>query len=485
MIRSFRLRLALLSAALTGLVLGAFGGTTYWVSRDLRHNKAAQEVRENAEREVRKNRDPEDWRRIEARIAVSLGVRNATGLGLLVEDGDGTTIYRSDHWPFPMSAGALPWPPSRRARQPVVQDGDEGVARPEPVPSTGLLARESNGHAWLLGLASSPQNRVAVGVDTAFIEEEMGSIRNAVLLSMPLALLLAGVGAWFFSGRAIRPLNKLIDASHHISARQLDQRIPEHGEDREFAELITVFNTMLARLERSFHQAQRFSADAAHELKTPLAIVQGQLEQTISRVEAGSEIQAELSSTLDEVRRLSTISRKLLLLSHADAGKLSLHRETYDLSKALNDLVEDIHLLAPHLVVRSHVKPGLLIQVDTNLFPLILHNLISNAIKYNTENGWIEVAAGASDAQVLVSIGNASYGISPADQAHLFERFFRADHAHGRLVDGSGLGLSVSREVARAHQGDLLFQMGENASVQFNLIIPSTIDLPKECMLHA
>lgn len=473
MIRSFRLRLALLAAALTGLVLCAFGGTSYWFSRDLRLNKAAQEVRENAEREVRRSRTPEDWRRIEAKIAASLGAHNASEIVLLIEDSDGTVLYRSTHWPAPLSAEAFPWPPARHGKKAALATGQESNPQPEPVPATELLSRQANGHRWQFGLASNAQNHVAIGVDTAFIDAEMGGLRNALLLSLPIALLLTGLGAWLFSGRAIRPLHKLIDASHHISARQLDQRIPEQGEDREFAELITVFNAMLARLERSFHQAQRFSADAAHELKTPLAILQGQLERTIASVDAGSFIQGELSSILDEVRRLSTISRKLLLLSQADAGKLRLHCEPYELSAALSELVDDIHLLAPHLKVCSQIAPGLVVQVDQRLFPQILHNLISNAIKYNLDKGWIEIVANATASDVEVSIANASPGMSTADQAHLFERFFRADPAHSRRIEGNGLGLSVAREIARAHRGELSLEIDPQGNARAKLKIPT------------
>ena len=465
MIHSFRLRLALLSAVLSGLVLAAFGLTTWGLIRDLRIDRIEQDVRENAEREVRRVRTLEEWRRIESKLVSSLGVRNEADLLLLVEDGQGNIVYCSYHWSSKLELKDLPWPKSEL--QPKSKRHDS-----VPPPAVRNLTRDIEGHTWHFGLATSDHARVAVGVDLEFVDAEMTGIRNALLLVMPFALLMIGIGAWFFSSRAMRPLHKLTSATYQIAADKLDQRISQQGEDREFADLIKVFNGMLERLERSFNQAHRFSADAAHELKTPLAILQGQLERAMGMVETGSPIQIELGSILDEVRRLSTISRKLLLLSQADSGRLNVHREPFDLSKSLNDLVEDIHLLAPELSVTCTIQPGLMVQVDVSLFPQILHNLISNAIKYNIDKGWIQVSASASKEGIVVSIANASMGITPSEQARLFERFFRADPAHCRHIEGVGLGLSVSREIAKAHGGDISFQVDGNGVVKFTLSVP-------------
>ncbi len=474
MIHSFRLRLALLSAVLSGLILIAFGVTAWSLIRDIRLERIDRDIRENAEREVRRERSFEDWRHIEAKLAASLGVRDESKFLLLVADADGKIVFCTrDCASFPMHE--FPWPapenkaPYERHQEPPPRAEPPRKERP---PQASNFSRNIDDHLWHFGLASSSHARVAIGVDTSFVDVEMKGIRNAFVLALPLALVLVGLGAWLFSYRAMRPLQKLTAATHRISAEKLDQRIPLQGEDREFAELIAVFNSMLERLERSFMQAHRFSADAAHELKTPLAILQGQLERAMATVEAGSPIQAQLGGILDEVRRLSSISRKLLLLSQADSGRLNILREPFDLSAALSDLVEDIHLLAPDLKVTSQIQPGLLVQVDRTLFPQVLHNLISNAIKYNVEKGWIEISAARSAASVEVSIANSSSGMAPAEQTKVFERFFRADSAHGRQIDGVGLGLSVSREIARAHGGDISFAVDEDGVVRLGVTLP-------------
>jgi signal transduction histidine kinase len=343
-----------------------------------------------------------------------------------------------------------------------------------PGPALAFAQLQADGATWRMALARIDVAQLAIAVNARAIEADMRGIRNAFLLSLPLALLLTGIASWVFANRAMAPINKLARVTRSVTAGGLDKRIASAGEDREFVALIDVFNGMLGRLERSFQQAHRFTADAAHELKTPLAIVQGQLERAIQQAEDGSAMQTGLSSILDEVRRLSVISRKLLLLSQADAGHLAVLRETVDISKMLEDLLEDTRMLAPHLRVDAAIQPGLLAKADPGLLRQVLHNLISNAIKYNVQDGWIRIAlTGLPHGGVEVVVSNASVGIAPANRVRLFERFFRADQAHSRNVEGVGLGLSVSREIARAHGGDLTLQGEHQGAVAFALMLPA------------
>jgi len=523
MIKSFHLRLALLSSLLSGMALVAFGLGTWWLIRDIKIDRIDNEVRAHAEREVNKARDAEGWARILEKIEVGLGIQEGSNLALLVQDQSGAVTFRSPHWPAEIGVSKLPWPsqfdpdrdrappsdqshpredkPLRNApplaadprqapsgaperRQPPDGSADPGNPRPPrpprsdfatppgPPPASLVVSRVAEGQSWRIGLATSDRSHLAVAVGTRSIDGDMQGIRNAFLLAMPLALVLIGFGGWVFSRRALSPLQKLTAASRRVTAQGLDQRISSEGEDREFGELIEVFNGMLERLERSFNQAHRFSADAAHELKTPLAILQGQLERAIGTVDAGSPMQAELTSILDEVRRLSTISRKLLLLSQADAGRLNVNCEPFDLSKAVADLIEDVKMLAPHLRVTGEVHPNLVISADGGLLTQVLHNLISNAIKYNLEQGWVHFSTVIAPDHAEVRVANSSPGIPVGEQGKIFQRFYRADPAHSRHVEGVGLGLSVSREIARAHGGDITFSAKGDGAVQFSLVLP-------------
>ncbi len=212
---------------------------------------------------------------------------------------------------------------------------------------------------------------------------------------------------------------------------------------------------MLERLERSFNQTSRFSGDAAHELKTPLTILQGELEHAIQQVETGSPAQQTLSQLLDQVRHLSGIVRKLLLLSLADAGQMSIQRQPVDFSTLVQEQLEDLPLLAPDLSLTADIEPGLIVKGDRALLIQVVQNLITNAAKYNLPQGWVRVRACRQGSQVSLTVANATTSLTPAERSRLFERFYRGEPTRARQADGLGLGLSLAREIVRAHGGEL------------------------------
>lgn len=611
MIHSFRLRLALNSALLAGLVLAAFGFGSLWLIRKIQTEKIDNELRFYAERMAARPRDANGWQFAEGELAIRLRIVNRDDLLLVVQSVSGEPVFQSSQWPGGLSVNQLAWPTPAPAQQgelsfwptayaasppnngpillaqaggagrnrpPVNQPGPPpgAPAGPEPFPgfipnTSGELPMDAppnkdrsggpgefsvpgnspprdrqpvvipqtpapasassapppssvmesappllfNGPSgdhppplrleplpplpagplptsatqvltagqeqWRIGLAATDQVRIAIAVNAGFIDADLRSTRNAFLLALPVALALIGAGSWTFSGRALQPVKKLTEVTRRVNAEGLNQRISAKGEDQEFAGLIDVFNSMLARLDRSFQQAHRFSADAAHELKTPLAIVQGQLERAIGQAEVGSALQRDLTSILDEVQRLSTISRKLLLLSQADSGRLNVFNAPIDLSSTLQDLIEDTRMLAPDLDVMGTIPNGLMVEGDASLLRQVLHNLISNAIKYNqapaSAPGWIRISTAQWSGRLEVEISNSSAGIPAALRDKIFERFFRADTAHSRSIEGVGLGLSVSREIARAHGGELTLKSdvrsGLPDQVSFSLLLPA------------
>ena len=306
----------------------------------------------------------------------------------------------------------------------------------------------------------------------------MAAIRTIFLVAVPGTLLLVAGGAWGLSGQALRPIRRLTQAMAQITVAGLHQRVSADTTDAEFADLITVFNAMLGRLERSFQQASRFSADAAHELKTPLAILQGELEQALQEAAPGSSQQQQLGSLLDEVRRLSIIVRKLLLLSLADAGQMALHKTQVNLSALMTELVDDMELLAPHVQTEAIIAPQGYVWGDRDLLLQVLQNLMSNAIKYNRPEGWVRVQLEPHAQSIRVTIANASEGVIAGDR--IFERFYRGDPARNRRVEGLGLGLSLSREITEAHGGQLVLDETAPGETQFTLTLPAAFNKPLE-----
>jgi len=484
---SFRLRIALLSALLAGCALAGFAALTWWFVRDIRVHQLETDVAKQAERESTLRLPYGGWQQSEAALARTLGASGPVEVLLLVEDAAGATVYRSGHWPAGTGEKQFPWPPAPNAgtfarrsdpRMLPPPPASAWVLRPDvdlqPIePNVAISSFRTDGIEWRAGLAVTPYSRVAVVMSLAAVDADMAALRNSFLFAVPLALALIGLGSWIVAARALSPVRRLNASIRTVTAAGLDQRVTTGEQDDEFEELTLAFNEMLGRLEKSFKQASRFSADAAHELRTPLAILQGQIEREINRAEAGSRIQGVLTGILDEVRRLSAISRKLLLLSQADAAQLRLQLAPFDLSATLLALAEDTRMLAPALQVSDDIAPGISVSADENLLTQILHNLVSNAIKYNVKGGWIRIAASRSPERATVVIANASAGIDADDRSRLFERFYRADRAHGRQVDGVGLGLSLSRELARVHGGALELEVLEDRSVQLRLTLPA------------
>jgi signal transduction histidine kinase len=296
--------------------------------------------------------------------------------------------------------------------------------------------------------------QVAIAANLNALGQEMATLRRIYLLTIPGLLLAIGGGAWGLAGQALKPIRQVSHTIDQVTAQGLDQRVPP-ATDPEFDPLITAFNGMLERLERSFYQASRFSGDAAHELKTPLTILQGELEQAIHQVESGSPAQQTLSQLLDQVRHLSSIVRKLLLLSLADAGQMSIQRLPVDFSTLVQEQLDDLPLLAPDLTLTAEIEPGLEVVGDRALLVQVVQNLITNAAKYNLPQGWVRVSAQRQGHQVCLTVANATMPLTATERSRLFERFYRGKSARARQTEGLGLGLSLAREIVRAHGGDL------------------------------
>ncbi|BAU10506.1 integral membrane sensor signal transduction histidine kinase [Leptolyngbya sp. NIES-3755] len=467
-LRSFRLRIASFSAALAGIALMGFGAISWVQIYNAKLNRLDADLLNQLMRSSRL-RDRENRSRSPNFPPDAFG-RNTSAV-VLVLDSQSNLLYQSDpsdselNRVLRQSVQFAP-APLKRELSPISSD------RPPP-PRPQFQTEQVNSGTWRIAAANFPDNRVAIAVNLQAIDQEMASIRNIFLISIPGMLLLVAGGAWIVAGRALQPVRQLTGAIQRVTVTGLDQRIPVGTTDVEFVQLIQVFNQMLERLERSFTQASRFSADAAHELKTPLTILQGELERSLQQVEPGSEVQQRLSSLLDEVHRLSSIMRKLLLLSLADAGQMSLYRVEVDVSKLLIEMLEDIELLAPHLSVEADIRNSLRVQGDRDLLYQVLQNLFSNAIKYNLAEGWIKIDARSINSAVQVRIANASKEIPVEDRDRIFDRFHRGDPARTRKVEGLGLGLSLAREIVRAHQGDLKLEATRSGETAFILTLPT------------
>ena len=482
---SFRLRFALLAGVIAALLLVAAGGYAWRLTVRFNLDRLDRELRNLGAANLDRVVGDEHWRRVESALGFVSGTDRPPGYAIWVAN-YGREVYRSPHWPREVAPESL-----------ALSDTYEGGVRitaPPPPPRTGepisqrnpsLPRRESRffsmtaeGTSWRVAVMGNPYTAFVLAANIDEFNAGLVDLRRAFLAALPVALLLIGGGAWFLAGRALRPVQTLTQATERVTARGLDQRIAAPGNDREFQRLVTVFNEMMDRLEKSFHQATRFSADASHELKTPLALLQAELEQALATAPAGSTQQQTYTSLLEEVHRLKAIVQKLLLLSLADSGRLELHREPTDLTALLTNVIEDSTALAPTLTIERNLAAGITVEADAVLLEQALQNLAGNAIKYNREGGRIHFALRVESGVALVEVGNTGSGIAAEDQTRVFERFFRGDRVRNRQSAGVGLGLSLSREILRAHGGDLKLGSSSDDWTLFVASLPSFAAAP-------
>jgi len=332
---------------------------------------------------------------------------------------------------------------------------------------------EGKAEKWRFGAFSNPHYTVFVGLSRDALQAEARGTALWFAGGGTLALGIAGLGAWYASGRAIRPLDRMVSIADRMSAGNLSDRIPLHGgDDHEFAQLIGALNNMTARLERSFEQSARFTADASHELKTPLAVIQSTLNDVLRSESLDEETSERIGVSLHQVSRLKHITHSLLLLSQADAGELPIHRERYDLSDDLAGLMDDAESLSETagLAFENRIEPGVCVEADRALMHQVFHNLVSNAVKYSTPNGRVRVSLGRGTEGARFEIRNTSAEIPEEVRQRLFERFYRAESSrHG---EGFGLGLNIAIELARANGTVLELLPSESGMIGFAVTMP-------------
>ena len=330
---------------------------------------------------------------------------------------------------------------------------DRGDYRPPVFFSTGAATEQ-----WRVGAFSNPYATVFVGADLGTFQAEVDQVRTHFILAVGAGIALSALAGWMIASKAIRPIDRITETAERVTALGLDRRIGLTGrEDKEFARLIKVLNAMMERLEDSFQHAARFSADASHELKTPLAVMRGELERGLKECTPGSEQEQRFIELSEEVHRLNQITEALLTLSRADSGSLQLDTTEFSLSDALESFCEDAEILCldKELTFNSNIEDGLVISADCVLVLSVLHNLVSNAIKYNEEDGDVVINASRSVNDVVIEVANSGPGIPDDQRDSIFRRFYRVDDARSRQRDGFGLGLNIAMELTLVNGGEL------------------------------
>jgi heavy metal sensor kinase len=298
---------------------------------------------------------------------------------------------------------------------------------------------------------------VEVGTSLAASNNVLRGLLLSLAAGLPLLTSLAILGGYVLMRRAMKPVQDIIVSAQDITLHNLSRRLPASDTGDEIAEMSKVLNQMIERLDESFQHVTRFTADASHELRTPLTVIHCELEAILRSRTLDTDLREALGSLLDEVVRLVRIVEGLFALSKLDAGQARCERVRFDLAKLAETTAEQMCLLAEekHIQLTCETREPVEVEGDHSRLKQVIVNLLDNAIKYTPEGGRVSLSVRADKDNALLVVEDDGPGVAEASLPHLFKRFYRADEAHSRDVEGAGLGLSIVHSICTAHGGSI------------------------------
>jgi heavy metal sensor kinase len=444
--RSVRFRLALWYAAATAFVLFAFAWFVYEV---IEHRLGA-----DIDRQLRSDFDVVETQvDLDAEKGAQLNSSGTHGdepsptisAWFEVWSENGQLLLR--HWPSPNAS-------------------NNNVSLPSPSASTlrfrtlkferGPLVRVMEGP----GRVEGQSVLVRVFRDEMELRRTLGEIIKVSMLGFPLAVALAAIGGYLIATRSLRPLDAMARQARRISSESLSKRLPNPNPNDELGGLATVFNETLARLEASFAELQRFTADASHELRSPLTALRAVGEVALHDGNDSMALRETIGSMLEEAQRLTDLVDALLTLARMDATKADAAREEVNIARLLDEVRDQFEVLANEKQQTITVTcPGdVTLQADRTLLHLALVNLLHNAIRHSPADSQISITAMCNGHKMDISVKDNGLGIPREYHEKIFERFFRVDKARARAQGGAGLGLAIAKQAVQRTGGRIILE---------------------------
>jgi heavy metal sensor kinase len=446
--KSIRWRLQLWYGALLVAVLCGFGFTAFHLERARQFRRIDEGLHERLSVLVEAlrggpGRDPARPPSVEVRLAPAQAALFGEGAGYYF------VIWMRGSEPIAASANA-----------------PKGVPRP----AGAATAARMRGEFRESYLFAAPVDCVLVGRSIATEQMDLRTLAAALAVVGSVVLAAGLLGGGWLVARAIRPINDIGATAAKIAGGDLSQRIGTGDTDSELGQLAAVLNSTFARLETAFAQQGRFTADAAHELRTSVAVMLTQTQSALARERPAAEYRETLEACQRATQRMRRLIESLLELARFDAGQEPLRRAECDLSKIAADAAELIRPLAAArgIAIHAELSPTSC-HGDAERLAQVLTNLLSNAIDYNHDGGEVRVATGGDNGTATLTVRNTGPGISAEDLPRIFERFHRADKA--RTAGRSGLGLAITQAIVRAHGGSIeaASELGEGATFTVRL----------------
>ena len=313
-----------------------------------------------------------------------------------------------------------------------------------------------------------------LGMDVHNLQQRIQRLRNYLLVAIPLVLLVSLAGAWWMTRNSLRPVGRLLAKLREIRSTSLHQRLTVGEAGDEFDSLTAAVNDMLSEIEIGFLRVREFTADAAHELRTPLARLTVMLEDSLNRPLSPDQARQSLDEAYEQCTRLRQLVDALMLLARLDRSEQEGQPVACDLSEILLDLEELWSAACKEKGVTLELSAGVSTPVAGRpaLLRRLLANLVDNALRHTPGGGSIRVTAEAADENVTVRVADSGPGIAKDDLGKVFDRFYKVDHSRSARTGGTGLGLSICLKIVQLHGGRIEIDSVEGQGTTFTVVLP-------------
>jgi heavy metal sensor kinase len=317
---------------------------------------------------------------------------------------------------------------------------------------------------------------VAVAADEEPVQRALATLAWTLGLSLPILIGLSVLGGSILAGRMLAPVRRMAAAAERIGGERLGERLPVENPGDELGRLAIVTNQSLDRLREAMERQRRFTADASHEMRTPLTAIRSAGEVALRRAPSPAEDRETIGSMLEGVGQLTRLIDRLLLLARADAGTLPVTLERFDASQAAREVADLLQPVADQraVVIETAVSPRLPVTADKVLLRHAVLNILDNAIKHSPAGGSVHVTSALHNGSVSISVRDSGPGIAPEHRKKVFERFYRVDLSRGRgaMEGGAGLGLAIARWAVESSGGWIELQSEPGAGSTFTIVLP-------------
>ncbi len=314
---------------------------------------------------------------------------------------------------------------------------------------------------------------IVIGTSTARTQLELGRLALWLGLVGVGVVVLGLAGGWRLASRAIRPIREISAAADRIAGGNLSNRINVSETESELGQLAVVLNRTFERLEKAFEQQVRFTADASHELRTPISVILTQVQLAASRERSADYYRNTLAACERAAERMGSLVNSLLELARMDSGEFELAREECDLARVAREALELVTPLAQQrrATLKESIEP-MVICGDAQRLGQVCINLLTNAIQHNPEGTEISLELKRNGAEAILRVADNGVGIPAEAMPHLFERFFRVDQSRSGSKGNSGLGLAISKAIVEAHGGSIRAERRAEGGTEFIIELP-------------